>query len=217
MDRERSLHLAERGNDKPHLDIADLAERLSAAAGRGYPPVEKWHPAHEGVIDMRITADGTWLYQGSPIQRAGMVRLFSTVLRRDADGHHYLVTPAEKQRITVDVAPLHIVEMFREGAGMDQKLAFRTLTDDMVTLDADHRLQVEVDAESGEPTPLVPVRGNLMALILRPVFYDLVDIAEERDVDGVTVQGVMSAGVFHIIGRLDGEPHLPDTDRDVSA
>ncbi len=193
---------------KSHLDIADLARRLEQAAGRGYPPVDHWHPAHEGVIDMRITADGTWLYQGSPIQRAGMVRLFSTVLRRDDDGHHYLVTPAEKQRITVDVAPLHIVEMFREGEGDAQKLAFRTLTDDMVVLDAAHRLRVEVDPETGEPTPLVPVRGNLMAIILRSVFYDLVDIAEERVMAGVTVQGVMSEGIFHIIGRVDGAPHL---------
>ncbi len=204
--------MAERGNDKPHLDIADLAERMSAAAGRGYPPVDQWHPAHEGVIDMRITADGTWLYQGSPIQRAAMVRLFSTVLRRDDDGHHYLVTPAEKQRITVDVAPLHIAEMFREGTGETQKLAFRTLTDDMVVLDDAHRLRVEIDPESGEPTPLVPVRGNLQAIILRSVFYDLVDIAEEREVDGVTVQGVTSEGVFHIIGRLDGTPHLDRLD-----
>ncbi|MDF1736280.1 MAG: DUF1285 domain-containing protein [Minwuia sp.] len=204
--------MAERGTDKPHLDIADLAERMSAAAGRGYPPVDRWHPEHEGVIDMRITADGTWLYQGSPIQRAGMVRLFSTVLRRDDDGHHYLVTPAEKQRITVDVAPLHIVEMFREGEGDTQKLVFRTLTDDMVVLDAAHRLRVEVDPETGEPTPLVPVRGNLMAIILRSVFYDLVDIAEERDVAGVAVQGVMSEGIFHIIGRVDGAPHLDESE-----
>ncbi len=192
---------------KPHLDIADLAKRLEQASGRGYPPVEQWHPAHEGVIDMRITADGTWLYQGSPIQRPAMVKLFSTVLRCDEDGHHYLVTPAEKQRITVDVAPLHIVEMFREGQGADQKLAFRTLTDDMVSLDADHPLRVTVNAETGEPTPLVPVRGRLVALIVRSVFYDLVDIAEEREVAGATVQGVMSNGMFHVIGRLDGQPH----------
>jgi len=203
--------LSKQGADKPHLDIADLAERMTAASGRGYPPVEQWDPAHEGVIDMRITADGTWLYLGSPIRRAAMVRLFSTVLRRDDDGHHYLVTPAEKQRITVDVAPLHIVEMFREGQGDEQKLAFRTLTDDMVTLDDAHRLQVDIDPASGEPTPLVPVRGNLMALILRPVFYDLVDIADEREVDGVMVQGLMSNGIFHVIGRLDGQPHLDTT------
>ncbi|MDF1719843.1 MAG: DUF1285 domain-containing protein [Minwuia sp.] len=199
--------MSEAAVQKSHLDIADLAERLEQAAGRGYPPVDQWHPAHEGVIDMRITADGTWLYQGSPIQRAGMVKLFATVLRRDADGHHYLVTPAEKQRITVDVAPLHIVEMFREGHGAKQKLVFRTLTDDMVTLDADHPLRVDVDPETGEPTPLVAVRGRLMALIVRAVFYDLVDIAEEREIDGVMVQGVMSNGMFHIIGRLDGQPH----------
>lgn len=192
---------------KSHLDIADLAQRLETASGRGYPPVDQWHPAHEGEIDMRIMADGTWLYLGSPIRRAGMVKLFSTVLRRDEDGHHYLVTPAEKQRITVDVAPLHIVEMFRDGQGADQKLAFRTLTDDMVSLDAEHPLQVEVDAETGEPTPLVPVRGRLKALIVRAVFYDLVDIAEEREVAGVMVQGVMSNGMFHVIGRLDGQPH----------
>lgn len=191
---------------KTHLDIADLAERLKAAGERRYPPVHRWHPAHEGEIDMRIAADGTWYYLGSPIQRPAMVKLFSTVLRRDDDGRHYLVTPAEKLAIQVDVAPLHVVEMFREGRGADQTLAFRTLTDDMVTLDDAHPLSVSIDPATGEPTPLILVRDRLQGLIMRPVFYDLVDIAEERRSPAGAVQGVTSAGSFHVIGRSDGRP-----------
>lgn len=189
-----------------HLDVADFAARVEAAAGRGYPPVESWHPAHEGTIDMRIAADGTWYYQGTPITRPAMVRMFATILRREPDGSHVLVTPAEKQRIQVDVAPLHAVEMLRQGRDADQVLAFRTLTDDMVTLDREHPLTVSVDPQTAEPTPLILVRGGLQALIVRSVFYDLVEIAEIRDTADGEVQGVMSAGTFHVIGRTDGTP-----------
>lgn len=186
--------------------IARLAGRLAVDSDRRYPPVEKWNPPHEGHVDIRIAADGTWYHEGEPIRRANMVRLFSTVLRRDADGHHYLVTPAEKLRITVDVAPLHVVDMTCEGDGADRTIAFRTLTDDLVVLDGDHALTVTVDPHSAEPTPLVRVRAGLQGLLSRAVYYDLVELAEERHLAGGEVLGVMSAGQFHVIGRTDGTP-----------
>ncbi|MEC9346216.1 MAG: DUF1285 domain-containing protein [Pseudomonadota bacterium] len=198
--------MAETGTETGMDGIERLAARLSVESGRRYPPVEKWNPAHEGTVDIRIAADGTWYHEGEPIRRANMVRLFSTVLRRDADGHHYLVTPVEKMRITVDVAPLHVVDLQREGEGEAQTIAFRTMTDDLVVLDADHPLGVTVDPATGEPTPLVLVRGRLQALLSRPVYYDLVELAEVRHLAQGEVLGVMSAGQFHVIGRTDGTP-----------
>jgi hypothetical protein len=192
--------------DKSHLDIEALAESLEDASRRSYPPVEKWNPERVGEIDIRIAADGAWYHEGDPIRRPALVKLFSTVLRRDDDGRHYLVTPAERLAIQVDVAPLHVTEMYREGAGAAQRIVFRTMTNDVATLDSEHPLTVEIDRETGEPTPTVLVRQRLEGLLARSVFYDLVDIAEERTVDGVEVQGVVSAGDFHVIGRTDGRP-----------
>jgi hypothetical protein len=192
--------------DKNHLRIDQLAETLDAEARKSYPPVHLWDPANVGEIDIRIAADGTWYHEGDPILRPALVRLFSTVLRKDDDGRHYLVTPAERLAIEVDVAPLYVSEMYREGEGDDQTLVFRTHTGDVAPLDEAHPLRVPVDPETGEPTPLVLVRDRLEGILARSVFYDLVDIAEEREIDGVAVQGVMSAGRFHVIGRSDGRP-----------
>lgn len=193
-------------SEKTHLKIDELAETLDAERRRSYPPVHKWDPENVGEIDIRIAADGTWYHEGDPILRHELVKLFSTVLRKDDDGRHYLVTPVERLAIKVDVAPLYVSEMYREGEGADQTLVFRTHTGDVAPLDDDHPLDVRVDAESGEPTPLILVRDSLQGILARSVFYDLVDIAEEREVDGVAVQGVMSAGKFRVIGRTDGKP-----------
>ncbi|WP_416897284.1 MAG: DUF1285 domain-containing protein [Minwuia sp.] len=193
-------------SDKSYLDIERLAESIPDGSERSYPPVDKWDPERVGEIDIRIAQDGTWYHEGDPILRHELVKLFSTVLRRDDDGRHYLVTPAERLAIQVDVAPLFVNEMFRENAGPEQVIRFRTHTDDVAVLDDDHPLEVSVDAETGEPTPLVHIRGRLKGLLARSVFYDLVEIADEREIDGVEVQGVMSAGRFHVIGRSDGRP-----------
>lgn len=167
------------------------------------PPVEQWDPPDCGPIDLRISRDGNWHYQGSPIGRAALVRLFSTVLRRDADGHHYLVTPVEKVRITVDDAPFVAVALERTGSGPSQVLAFTTSVGDRVELDADHPLRVEHDAQSGEPSPYLRVRGRLDALISRALFFELAELGEERSTaDGVDF-GVWSRGLFFRLGTLD--------------
>lgn len=192
--------------NKSYLNIERLAEAIPNAGERRYPPVEAWHPEHEGRIDIRIAADGAWYHEGDPILRHELVKLFSTILRRDADGKHYLVTPAEKLEIQVDVAPLFVSDMFLEDEGPNQRFVFRTHTDDVAPLDDDHPLTVEIDPDSGEPEPKLLIRGRLQGLLARSVFYDLVDLAEEREIDGQVVQGVMSAGRFRIIGRSDGQP-----------
>lgn len=195
-------------NDQPPpaLDLGQLMKRLNVEGDRKYPPVHLWEPDFCGDLDIRIARDGTWFYLGTPIGRMPMVKLFSSVLRHDEDGRHYLVTPVEKIGITVDVAPLLITEMERSGSGKDQVIGFRTLVDDFCTLDDDHPLSVSIDPETGEPTPLVLVRDRLQGLIRRVTFYEMVDISEEMETEHGPVYGVWSAGKFHIIGRTDGRP-----------
>ena len=152
-----------------------------------------------GDFGIRILRDGTWLYHGSPITRKPLVRLFSTVLRRERDGY-WLVTPVERGRIDVDDAPFTAVEMTIEGAGAGQRISFRTNVDDTVTADAAHRLRVAVDRVTGEPSPYVEVRDGLEALIVRAVYYDLVERGETRVIDGEDIYGVWSAGTFFPLG-----------------
>lgn len=156
-----------------------------------------------GDFGIRIGRDGTWYYHGSPIGRKPLVKLFSTVLRKDDDGRYWLITPVEKGLIDVDDVPFVAVEMTAEGAGAEQRVTLRTNLDDCVVLGADHPLRVEEDPETGEPSPYVLVRDNLEARLARPVFYHLVDIGEERQIDGETVFGVQSAGHFFRLGTLE--------------
>jgi uncharacterized protein len=150
-----------------------------------------------GDFNMRIDRNGTWYYRGSPIGRAALVKLFSTVLRRDEKGDHWLTTPVENGRIEVEDAPFIAVELIAEGAGPSQVIQFRTNVDDMVTLDAAHPLRVAEDPVSGEPRPYILVRKGLEARIARPVFYHLVERAEPGE--GGTF-GVWSAGRFFSLG-----------------
>ncbi len=181
------------------IDPASLAARIGS---RQLPPVHEWDPPLCGDIDMRIARDGTWYYQGSPIGRKPLVRLFASVLRRDADGEHYLVTPVEKVRVRVDDAPFVAVELQRLGRGAAQRLVFRTNVDDVVTADREHPLWVKNHPDTGEPSPYVRVRDRLHALIARAVFYELVELGEEREVDGERRFGVYSAGDFFVLGAL---------------
>jgi len=187
---------------KAHLKLADFAARLAADAARKRPPVARWNPDFEGEIDIRIRADGTWTYLGSPIRRPEMVKLFASILRRDDDGRTCLVTPVEKLAIQVDVAPFVAVEMFVEGEGRSREISFRTQVDDYVRLDSDHPLRVETRPPRDEPRPFVLVRDRLEALIARSVFYDLVDLAEERPGPADTELGVWSAGTYFPIGTV---------------
>ena len=179
------------------LGLASLQRDL--AAGRKLPPVEKWSPAHCGEIDIRIARDGTWFHQGTPVGRRELVRLFSTILRREG-GDYYLVTPAEKMRITVEDAPFLAVLLEARGAGREQRLVFTTNVGDEVIANSEHRIRVESAAETDEPAPYVHVRGGLEARISRAVFYQLADIAVPGEHDGEL--GVWSAGVFFPIGTI---------------
>ena len=155
-----------------------------------------------GDFDMRIGRDGTWYYRESPIGRKPLAKLFSTVLRREADGSYWLVTPVERGRIIVDDAPFTAVELTVSGRGRDQALTFRTNLDDEVTVDADHPLRVAHDAETGEPSPYIMVRNGLEARLVRSVYYQLVELGEERREGGETVYGVWSRNRFFPLGSL---------------
>jgi uncharacterized protein len=177
------------------LGLASLQREI--AAGRGLPPVEKWHPAHCGEIDIRIAKDGTWFHMGTPIGRREIVRLFSTILRKDPDGFH-LVTPVEKMRITVEDAPFMAVLLRAEGEGRDQRLIFTTNVGDETVAGAENPIRVETNPHTEEPAPYVHVRKGLEARISRNVFYQLAEMASPRE-DGVL--GVWSSGTFFPLGR----------------
>ena len=156
-----------------------------------------------GDFDMRIARDGTWYHEGSPIGRLPLVKLFSTVLHRDENCEFWFITPVEKGRIAVDDAPFTAVELTATGAGSAQMLSFRTNIDDIVIAGPDHPIRVAEDPASGEPSPYILIRDRLEALILRPVFYQLVELGEEREVDGRRVLGVSSGGTFFPLGGLE--------------
>jgi hypothetical protein len=177
------------------LGLASL--QRETAAGRKIPPVEKWHPAHCGDIDIRIARDGTWFHQGTPIGRRELVRLFSTILRKDPDGY-VLVTPGEKMRIRVEDTPFLAVLMRAEGGGHEQRLIFTTNVGDETVANTSNPIRVETNRETDEPAPYIHVRGGMEARISRNVFYQLADMAVPGD-NGVL--GVWSEGVFFALGE----------------
>ena len=183
---------------RPESDPASLVAQIS---GKNLPPVHSWNPELCGDIDIRIARDGTWFYMGSPIGRKRLVRLFSTVLRKDDDGEHYLVTPVEKLRIEVDDAPFVVVEVEEQGRGKEQNLYFRTKTDDVVLAGQEHHLWVE-HTDDGEPSPYIEIRSGLRALIARSVYYQLVELGTELVNSDGTSFGVWSAGEYFALGQL---------------
>jgi len=166
---------------------------------KGLPPVHLWNPPFCGDIDMRIARDGSWYYQGTPIGRKPMVRLFSTILRRDGDDY-VLVTPVERVGIKVDDAPFVAVMLTVVGEGVSQILRFVTNVEDEVEASAEQPLRVVIDPLTQEPAPYVHVRTNLEALIHRNVFYQLVELAVVEEIDGQRWLGVWSHGEFFRIG-----------------
>lgn len=195
--------------DKPssllHSDPLAIARLLKDAEGndpKRLPPVHLWNPPYCGEIDMEIRRNGQWFYQGTPINRPALVRLFSTVLRRDDDGHYYLVTPVEKVRIRVEDAPFLAVDVERHEDGGQDYLRFTTQTGDVVIAGEAHPLRVSYGAE-GEPRPYVLVRGRLEALVSRPVYYQLVEWGrvEATETGGERLL-VRSDGVDFEVGRL---------------
>jgi hypothetical protein len=175
----------------PKLD--SLAMALSKA--RTPPPVHLWDPPFCGDIDMRIASDGSWHYQGSPIGRAAMVRLFASVLKRE-DDKYFLVTPVEKLGIKVDDAPFLAVVLETPNQTPDQTLVFRTNVDDLVTCDSEHQLRFEPESGTGGIKPYLHVRRDLWALVTRSLFLDLVALGEVRELDGRRMFGLASAGQF---------------------
>ncbi|KEQ11531.1 DUF1285 domain-containing protein [Endozoicomonas numazuensis] len=166
-------------SDQP-VSPGKLAESLkSLQKQKGLPPVHLWNPDFCGDIDMKICRDGSWMYMGSPIARESMVKLFSTILRHDDDDCFYLVTPVEKVRIQVEDAPFVAVSVESKESGM----VFTTNVGDEVILNQEHPLWVEVDPSTGEPSPYIRVRAQLDALIHRNVFYQLIEMAEEKTTD----------------------------------
>lgn len=180
-------------------DLMRYAAALEGAGSKSLPPVEKWNPKFCGEIDLVIRRDGTWVHEGTPIGRARLVRLFSTVLRREGDGY-FLVTPVEKMAITVEDAPFIAVLMRREGEGAAQRLIFTTNVGDETVAGEDHPIEYRKDPETGEGAPYIEVRAGLEARIARAVFYDLVELGETREIDGEAAFGVWSDGVFFPFG-----------------
>jgi hypothetical protein len=189
-------------------DAGQLAALIARAANdtnnrTGLPPVDRWNPPFCGDIDMEIRADGTWFYMGTPIGRQPLVRLFSTVLRKDDDGRTYLVTPVEKVGIRVQDAPFLAVEMAVSGKGEDQVLTFRTNLGDVAVAGPEHALRFEIYGENLELKPYLHVRGNLEALVSRAVMYDLVELGEPVELDGVRTFCIRSGGKLFSVMPAD--------------
>ena len=153
---------------------------------------------------MRIARDGTWFYRGTPIARPRLVKLFASVLRREADGSYWLVTPVERGRLTVEDAPFLAVEVNSEGSGRSRRLSFRTNLDEIVAAGPEHRLRGETSA-NGEPAPYILVARGLEARLNRPVFYELVDLADAERGAGGGPFGLWSDGVFFDFGDPEDE------------
>ncbi|MCK5748812.1 MAG: DUF1285 domain-containing protein [Oricola sp.] len=180
-------------------DLMRYAAALEGAGEKSLPPVEKWNPEFCGEIDLVIRRDGVWVHEGTAIGRARLVRLFSTVLRREGDAY-FLVTPVEKMEIKVEDTPFIAVLMRREGEGAAQRLIFTTNVGDETAAGPDHPIVFRKDPETGEGAPYVEVRRGLEARIARAVFYDLVELGETREIDGEAVFGVASDGAFFPFG-----------------
>ena len=169
---------------------------------KGPPPVHLWNPPFCGDLDMRIAADGTWFYLGTPIGRPALVKLFASVLKREGE-KYFLVTPVEKCGILVDDAPFLAVEMKAEEGPGGRVLHFRTNVDDWVTCGAGHVLRFETELGSGGLKPYLHVRRDLWAKVTRALFFDLVELGEEREVDGRRMFGVASGDEFFVMAPAD--------------
>jgi hypothetical protein len=187
------------GAEKTSNSLDGVIAAARQAPGRGLPPVHLWNPARCGEIDIVIKKSGLWFHEGTPIGREALVRLFSTVLRKDPEGY-VLVTPVEKLAITVEDAPFVAVRVDRVG----EALRFITNVGDEVEAGLDHPIRVEIDAQSGEPRPYVHVRAGLEALISRPVFYELAEMATERETPSGPMMGVVSNGLWFAVGPPAG-------------
>lgn len=183
-------------------DFSNILSEIGKSQGANkLPPVEQWNPDFCGDMDMVIKRDGSWHYQNSPIGRQRLVKMFSTVLKKEG-GDYFLVTPVEKLGITVEDAPFLVTQMTLKQNDEGQVIIFTDNCDNTIFLTQDNPLWVEQDEKTGEPSPYVMVRKNLHALIHRNVFYELVELAEERVIDDQKHLGVVSAGEFYSLGII---------------
>jgi hypothetical protein len=189
-------------NERQSGGLEGIAQSARREGGKGLPPVHLWDPPFCGDLDMRIATDGTWFYLKTPIGRPALVKLFASVLKRESD-KYFLVTPVEKVGITVDDAPFLAVEMKIEDGAQGRVLNFRTNVDDWVACGADHTLRFEPEAGTGGLKPYLHVRRNLWAKVTRALFYDLVELGEERDIDGQRMFGVTSGDQFFVMAPAD--------------
>ena len=197
--------MAKQGQTTTNLESLTIAAREATnkkPSGKGLPPVHLWNPPFCGDLDMRIASDGTWFYMGTPIGRHALVRLFSTILKREGD-KHFLVTPVEKVGIRVDDAPFMAVEMVKDEDSRGALLRFRTNVDDWVACGPEHALRFEPEPETGGLKPYLHVRRDLWAKVTRALFYDLVELGEEREVAGARMFGVASAGEFFVMAPAE--------------
>ncbi len=186
---------------KSQFSLQDLMKALEDTED-GQRPVEKWSPDYCGEMDMVIKADGSWWHEGTRITRRGLIDLFASILRKDKDGETYLVTPVEKIRISIERAHFTAVRVDIEGEGDKQRVFFTTNLDDVVEAGAEHPIRVETDTETLEPTPFVNVRGRLEASLNRPVFYELVESAVERETPKGKQLGIWAGGMFFPLGPV---------------
>ncbi|HLJ21352.1 MAG TPA: DUF1285 domain-containing protein [Stellaceae bacterium] len=183
--------------------VPEPLRRLAREAAQGERKAGRPAPRDLGEIGLRIASDGSWFYQGSPITRSSLARLFASVLRREPDGAYWLITPAERARISVDDAPFVAVELDVAGTGEGQVLSFRTNMDEIVTADSAHPLRIVTDPATAAPRPYILVRDGLEAKLTRPVFYQLVDLGREERVAGAARFGVWSKHEFFQLGEVD--------------
>ena len=184
---------------KSQFSLAELMTALEDTEG-GQRPVETWNPSYCGEMDMVIKADGSWWHEGSPITRRALVDLFASILRKDEDGETYLVTPVEKIKIDVERGHFVAVRVDVEGEGSAQRIFFTTNLDEVIEAGEAHPIRVETDTDTMEPAPYVTVRGRLEASLNRPVFYELVENAVERDTPEGKQLGIWAGGQFFPLG-----------------
>jgi hypothetical protein len=182
--------------------LDSIAGAARNEAKKGPPPVHLWNPSFCGDLDMRIATDGTWFYLKTPIGRPALVKLFASVLKREGE-KYFLVTPVEKCGITVDDAPFLAVELKIEERPNGRILNFRTNVDDWVACGAEHALRFEPEPRTGGLKPYLHVRRDLWAKVSRALFYDLVELGEEREIAGKRMFGVASDGEFYVMAPAD--------------
>ncbi len=184
------------------FDSAAVASLVKQNSGPGVPPVNSWHPDLSGDIDLRIDRQGLWYHEGVRFERQALARMFASILRKEGDAY-FVLTPVEKWRIRVEDVPFLITEMELLDAGPNQRLQMTTSLGDCFCIDAEHPLWLDTDPTTDEPSPYVRVRDRLDGLLSRAVFYRLVELAGEHQIDGVTRFGIQSSGQFFALADAD--------------